>query len=563
MKSDLEINRECKPKKIEEIAEGIDLNEKDLIKYGDYIAKIKLDVLEKIQNKKNGKYILITGINPTPLGEGKTTTTIGLGQAFKKIGKIGIISIRQPSLGPVFGIKGGAHGGGYSQIYPMVEFNLHFTGDNYAVYTAHNLLVSFLYNSIYHKNPLNIDLNTINIKRVIDISDRSLRKIIGGINEGYVLHESGFEITSASEIMAILALSKSLKDLRERLGRIIVGFTYDKKPVTSEDLKVAGSLALLTKDALMPNLIQTLENSPALVHTGPFGNIAHGNSSVISDLIGIKLSDFLITEAGFGSDLGAEKFFNIKCRASQLKPDLAVIVVSLRAIKMHGSNVKVSPGKPLPKEIKEKNVDALIKGSENLIKHIENIKLHGIKAIVNLNYFENDDLEEIEILKKISLENQADDFVVSQVFTKGGEGGVELVKSIINLTEKSESNFKFLYDLNLKIDDKIKIIATKIYGAKDISLSQEAKKKIELYENLGFSNLPICMAKTHLSLSSDPNLKGRPKDFIIPIVDLKVSNGAGFIVAYTQEISTMPSLPSDPIGKYIDIDELGNAIGLK
>jgi formate--tetrahydrofolate ligase len=563
MKSDLEINRECKPKKIEEIAEGIGLNEKDLIKYGDYIAKIKLDVLEKIQNKKNGKYILITGINPTPLGEGKTTTTIGLGQAFKKIGKIGIISIRQPSLGPVFGIKGGAHGGGYSQIYPMVEFNLHFTGDNYAVYTAHNLLVSFLYNSIYHKNPLNIDLNTINIKRVIDISDRSLRKIIGGINEGYVLHESGFEITSASEIMAILALSKSLKDLRERLGRIIVGFTYDKKPVTSEDLKVAGSLALLTKDALMPNLIQTLENSPALVHTGPFGNIAHGNSSVISDLIGIKLSDFLITEAGFGSDLGAEKFFNIKCRASQLKPDLAVIVVSLRAIKMHGSNVKVSPGKPFPKEIKEKNVDALIKGSENLIKHIENIKLHGIKAIVNLNYFENDDLEEIEILKKISLENQADDFVVSQVFTKGGEGGVELVKSIINLTEKSESNFKFLYDLNLKIEDKIKIIATKIYGAKDISLSQEAKKKIELYENLGFSNLPICMAKTHLSLSSDPNLKGRPKDFIIPIVDLKVSNGAGFIVAYTQEISTMPSLPSDPIGKYIDIDELGNAVGLK
>ncbi len=563
MKSDLEINRECKPKKIEEIAESIGLNERDLIKYGDYIAKIKLDVLEKIQNKKNGKYILITGINPTPLGEGKTTTTIGLGQAFKKIGKIGIISIRQPSLGPVFGIKGGAHGGGYSQIYPMVEFNLHFTGDNYAVYTAHNLLVSFLYNSIYHKNLLNIDLNTINIKRVIDISDRSLRKIIGGINEGYVLHESGFEITSASEIMAILALSKGLKDLRERLGRIIVGFTYDKKPVTSEDLKVAGSLALLTKDALMPNLIQTLENSPALVHTGPFGNIAHGNSSVISDLIGIKLSDFLITEAGFGSDLGAEKFFNIKCRVSQLKPDLAVIVVSLRAIKMHGSNIKVSPGKPLPKEIREKNVDALIKGSENLIKHIENIKLHGIKAIVNLNYFENDDLEEIDILKKISLENQADDFVVSQVFTKGGEGGVELAKSITNLTEKSESNFKFLYDLNLKIEEKIKIIATKIYGAKDISLSQEAKKKIELYEHLGFSNLPICMAKTHLSLSSDPNLKGRPKDFIIPIVDLKVSNGAGFIVAYTQEISTMPSLPSDPIGKYIDIDELGNAIGLK
>ncbi len=563
MKSDLEINRECKPKKIEEIALDVGLEEKDIIKFGDYIAKIKLNVLDKLEERKNGKYILITGINPTPLGEGKTTTTIGLGQAFKKLGKIGIIAIRQPSLGPVFGIKGGAHGGGYSQIYPMVEFNLHFTGDNYAVYTAHNLLVSFLYNSIYHKNLLNIDLNSINIKRVIDISDRSLRKIIGGISENYVLHESGFEITSASEIMAILALSKNLVDLRERLGKIIVGFTYDKKPITSEDLSIAGSLALLTKDALMPNLIQTIENSPVLVHTGPFGNIAHGNSSVVADLIGIKLSDYLITEAGFGTDLGAEKFFNIKCRTSQLKPDLAVIVVSLRAVKMHGSSAKVSPGKPLPKEIVEKNVDAVIKGAENLIKHIENVKLHGIKTIVNLNYFENDDLEEIEILKKISLENGADDFVVSEVFTKGGDGGIDLAKSIINLTKDNESNFKFLYDLNLRIEEKIKIIATKIYGAKDISFSQEAKKKIELFESLGFSNLPICMAKTHLSLSSDPNLKGRPKDFLIPIVDLKISNGAGFIVAYTQDISTMPSLPSDPIGKYIDIDEFGNAIGLK
>lgn len=563
MKSDLEINRECKPKKIEEIALDIGLEEKDIIKFGDYIAKIKLNVLDKLQERKNGKYILITGINPTPLGEGKTTTTIGLGQAFKKLGKVGVIAIRQPSLGPVFGIKGGAHGGGYSQIYPMVEFNLHFTGDNYAVYTAHNLLVSFLYNSIYHKNLLNIDLNSINIKRVIDISDRSLRKIIGGVSENYVLHESGFEITSASEIMAILALSKNLKDLRDRLGKIIVGFTYDKKPITSEDLSIAGSLALLTKDALMPNLIQTIETSPVLVHTGPFGNIAHGNSSVIADLIGIKLSDYLITEAGFGTDLGAEKFFNIKCRTSNLKPDLAVIVVSLRAVKMHGSNVKVSPGKPLPKEIVEKNVDAVIKGAENLIKHIENVKLHGIKTIVNLNYFENDDLEEIEILKKISLENGADDFVVSEVFTRGGDGGIDLAKSIIRLTKNSESNFKFLYDLNLKIEEKIKIIATKIYGAKDISLSQEAKKKIELFETLGFSNLPICMAKTHLSLSSDPNLKGRPKDFIIPIVDLKISSGAGFIVAYTQDISTMPSLPSDPIGKYIDIDEFGNAIGVK
>lgn len=563
MKSDIEINRECRPKKIEEIGEVIGLENEDLIKYGDYIAKIKLSVLDKIKDKKDGKYILVTGINPTPLGEGKTTTTIGLGQAFKKIGKIGIISIRQPSLGPVFGIKGGAHGGGYSQIYPMIEFNTHFTGDNYAVYTAHNLLVSFLYNSIYHKNPLNIDLNSINIKRVIDISDRSLRKIIGGVSENYVLHESGFEITSASEIMAILALSKNLKDLRERLGKIILGFTYDKKPIFSEDLKVAGSLALLTKDALMPNLIQTIENSPVLVHTGPFGNIAHGNSSIIADLIGIKLSDYLITEAGFGTDLGAEKFFNIKCRYSNLKPHLGVLVVSLRAIKMHGSNVKVSPGRGLPKEILEKNIDAVINGGENLKKHIENLKLHGIKVIVNLNLFDNDDLEEIEVLRKISLENGADDFVVSEVYQKGGDGGIELAKSIIKLTEKNETNFKFLYNLDLSIEEKIKIISTKIYGAKDVSFSPEAKRKIELFENLNLSNLPICMAKTHLSLSSDPNLRGRPKDFIIPIIDLKISNGAGFIVAYTQEISTMPSLPSDPIGKYIDIDENGNVFGLK
>jgi len=563
MKSDIEINRECKPKRIEEISESIGLDENDIIRYGDYIAKIKLSVLEKIKDRKNGKYILITGINPTPLGEGKTTTTIGLGQAFKRLGKIGIISIRQPSLGPIFGVKGGAHGGGYSQVYPMVEFNTHFTGDNYAVYTAHNLLVSFLYNSIYHKNPLNIDPSTINIKRVIDISDRSLRKIIGGVSENYVLHESGFEITSASEIMAILSLSKNLKDLRERLGKIIVGFTYDKKPVFSEDLKVAGSMALLTKDALMPNLIQTIENSPVFVHTGPFGNIAHGNSSIIADLIGIKLSDYLITEAGFGTDLGAEKFFNIKCRYSGLKPDLGVIVVSLRAIKMHGSNIKVTPGKPLPKELIEKNVDFVVLGAENLKKHIENLKIHGVKTIVNLNLFENDDLEEIEVLKKISIESGADDFVVSEVYSKGGEGGINLANSIIKLTSNSESNFKFLYNLDLPIDEKIRVISNKIYGAKDVTFSQEAKKKIELFENLGLSNLPICMAKTHLSLSSDPNLKGRPKDFIIPIIDLRISNGAGFIVAYTQDISTMPSLPSDPIGRYIDIDENGNVYGLK
>jgi len=563
MKSDIEINRSYKPKKINEIAELLDIKEKYLIKYGDYIAKVKLDFLDEVEKNKNGKYILITGITPTPLGEGKTTTTVGLSQAFGKLNKRGLITIRQPSLGPIFGIKGGAHGGGYSQVYPIEDFNLHFTGDNYAVYTAHNLLVSFLYNSIYHKNPLNIDLNTIPIKRVIDISDRGLRKIVAGVFENYVLHESGFEITSASEIMAILALSKNLKELREKLGKIIVGFNYDKKPVFSEDLQVAGSLTALTKNALMPNLIQTIEGTPVFVHTGPFGNIAHGNSSIIADLIGVKISDYLITEAGFGTDLGAEKFFNIKCRYSCLKPDLAVIVVSLRSLKMHGGVGKISPGKPLPKEILEKNLDAIKIGAENLKKHIENIKIHGVKVIVNLNYFEGDDEEEIDLLKKISLESGSDDFVVSEVYLKGGDGGIDLAKSIMKLTDKENNNFNFLYSLDISIKDKIKTIATKIYGAKDVTFSNEVLNKIEFYESLGFSNLPICMAKTHLSLSHDSKLKGRPENFILPVDNIKISNGAGFIVVYSGEISTMPSLPSNPIGKYIDIDENGNIYGLK
>jgi len=563
MKSDIEINRDYKPKKISEIAELIDIDKKYLINYGDYIAKIKLNILDEIEKNKNGKYILITGITPTPLGEGKTTTTVGLGEAFGRLGKKGLISIRQPSLGPIFGIKGGAHGGGYAQVYPMDEFNLHFTGDNYAVYTAHNLLVSFLYNSIYHKNPLNIDLNTIQIKRVIDISDRGLRKIIGGVFENYVLHESGFEITSASEIMAILALSKNLKELKEKLGKIIIGFNLDKKPIYADDLKVTGSLTALTKEALMPNLIQTIEKTPVFVHTGPFGNIAHGNSSIIADLIGIKISDYLITEAGFGTDLGAEKFFNIKCRYSGLKPDIAVIVVSIRSLKMHGGVGKISPGKPLPKEILEKNLEAVKNGSENLKKHIENIKIHGIKVVVNLNYFEGDDKEEIDLVRDISLKSGCDDFVVSEVFLKGGEGGINLAKSIINLTEKEISNFNFLYSLNIPIKEKIKTIATKIYGADDVIFSNEVINKIELLESLGFSNLPICMAKTHLSLSHDSKLKGRPKNFVLPIDNIKISNGAGFIVAYSGEISTMPSLPSNPIGIYIDVGEDGNIYGLK
>lgn len=561
MKSDHEISKEAKVEKIEKIANLLGFLEEDIVKYGDYIAKVKLSVWERIKNNKNGKYVVVTGITPTPLGEGKTTTTIGLGESLNKIGKKATVCIRQPTLGPVFGIKGGAHGGGYAQIYPLTEFDLHFTGDSYAVYTAHNLLSSYIDNYLYRKNKIGFDIRKITWRRVIDLSDRSLRHVVVGLQGDGIPRETGFDITSASEVMAILSLSKNLKELRERMGRIIVGFTYDNKPVRAEDLKVAGSMTVLTKDALMPNLIQTIERTPVFVHTGPFGNIAHGNSSIIADLFAIKTSDFVVTEAGFGADLGAEKFFNIKCRYSNLVPDAAVLVVTVRALKMHGGMGRIVPGKPLPPEILEENIDAVKKGSENMAKQIENVKLHGVPVVVAINKFPEDHEREIELIKNIAIESGAENAVVSEVFSKGGDGGIELAEAVVRASEK-KSNFKFLYPLDASIEEKIEIIATNIYGAKNVVFSKKAKKKIKLYSSLGFDKLPICTAKTHLSLSHDPNLKGRPTGFTFPIEDIRLSSGAGFLVPLAGDIRTMPGLPSTPSGNFIDIDDSGEIVGL-
>ncbi len=561
MKSDLEISRNAKVERIEEIARMLGFSEEDIIKYGDYIAKIKLSVWNRIKNNRNGKYVVVTGITPTPLGEGKTTTTIGLGQALNRLGKRGVVCIRQPTLGPVFGIKGGAHGGGYAQIYPLTEFDLHFTGDSYAVYTAHNLLSSYIDNHLYRKNKLGFDVSKITWRRVIDLSDRSLRHVVIGLRGDGFTRETGFDITSASEVMAILALSKNLKELREKLGKIVVGFTYDNRPITAEDLKVAGSMAVLTKDALMPNLIQTIERTPVFVHTGPFGNIAHGNSSIIADLFAIKTGDFVVTEAGFGADLGAEKFFNIKCRYSGLTPDAAVLVVTVRALKMHGGVGRIVPGKPLPPEILEENIEAVKRGSENMIKQIENIKIHGVPVVVAINLFPDDHDSEVELIRKIAIDSGAEDAVISEVFSKGGEGGIDLAKAVIKASEKG-SNFKFLYPLEASIEEKIERIAVKIYGAKKVSYSKRARRKIKLFSSLGYDKLPICMAKTHLSLSHDPNLKGRPKDFDFPIEDIRLSSGAGFLVPLAGDIRTMPGLPSVPSGNFIDIDDDGNIVGL-
>lgn len=563
MLSDLEIAQKAEIKDIREIAEKAGIKEKYLELYGNYKAKVSLEILKELENKKNGKYIDVTAITPTPLGEGKTVTTIGLSQAIGKLGKRVFTCIRQPSLGPVFGIKGGAAGGGYSQVIPMEDFNLHLTGDVHAVGIAHNLLAAFVDNSVYKGNPLNIDPYTITWPRVVDVSDRFLRHIIiglGGKENGFP-RETGFDITVASEVMAILALTTDLFDLRKRLGRIIVAQTYDKKPVTAEDVKAAGAMTVLLKDAIKPNLMQTLEHTPVFVHAGPFANIAHGNSSIIADLIAIKLADYVVTESGFGADCGMEKFMNIKCRYSGLKPDCVVLVCSIRALKMHSGKFKVVPGKPLDKGLVEENIPALVQGASNLKKQIENAKLFGIPCVVAINKFQTDTEREIEKIKELALEFGADDVAVSEVWEKGGEGGLELAEKVIKACDK-EKNFQFLYPLDLPIKEKIEIIAKKIYGAEKVEYSSLAEEKIKLYTKWGFQNLPICMAKTHLSLSHDPNLKGAPKGFTLPIRDIRISAGAGFLYPLCGEMRTMPGLPSEPAGTKVDINEKGQIVGL-
>ncbi|MBI4335672.1 MAG: formate--tetrahydrofolate ligase [Candidatus Omnitrophica bacterium] len=561
--SDLDIAQAATMKPIIDVAKALGIPEKYLELYGNYKAKISLDIFKEIEGAKDGKYIDVTAITPTPLGEGKTVTTIGLALGLNRIGKKALVNIRQPSLGPVFGIKGGAAGGGYSQVVPMEDFNLHLTGDVHAVGLAHNLCAAFLDNSLFKGNKLNIDPLKIYWRRVVDVSDRALRNIVIGLGNGEdgIPRETGFDITVASEVMAILALTSDLFDLRKRLGKIIVAMTKDNKPITAEDLKVAGAMTVLLRDAIKPTLMQTLENTPCFVHAGPFANIAHGNNSIIADRIGIKLAEYVVTESGFGADCGAEKFMDIKCRYSGLTPNAVVMVCSVRALKMHSGRFSVVAGKPLDEGLAREDLGAVSDGCANLEKQIENMRLFGVPVVVAINRFTSDTDKEIEVIRKKAVAAGAEDAVISEVWAKGSEGGEQLAKAVVKAAAKPAS-FKFLYPLEAPIKDKIKTIATKIYGARDVSYAPLAEKKIKIYEKLGFGKLPICMAKTHLSLSHDPELKGRPTNFTLPIRDVRASVGAGFLYPLCGAMRTMPALPSEPAGEKVDIDKEGKVVGL-
>jgi formyltetrahydrofolate synthetase len=615
--SDIEIAQAAKMKPIRQVAEELGLLPEELELYGETKAKVKLDVLKRLKNEPNGKYVDVTAITPTPLGEGKTTTTVGLSQALgAALGKRVFTAIRQPSQGPTFGIKGGAAGGGYSQIIPMEDFNLHLTGDIHAITASNNLVAAAIDTRMLHEsqqsddalfrrlcppdkegkrefspsmlkrlkklgidktNPddlteeeagrfarLDIDPETITWRRVVDVNDRMLRGItIGqGAAEGGFTRETGYDITVASEIMAILALTTSLADMRERFGRVVIGTSRAGDPVTCEDLGVAGAMTVLMKDAIKPTLMQTLEGTPAFVHAGPFANIAHGNSSIIADQMALKLADYVVTESGFGADIGMEKFFNIKCRYSGLIPDVVVLVATIRALKMHGGGPKVTAGAPLAAEYTQENLELLEAGLPNLQAHIENAKRFGIPVVVAVNVFKDDTPAELELVRAAALKAGAEDAVVSKHWMYGGKGAEDLAKSVVAAAEKP-SDFKFLYSLDISIKDKIETICKEIYGADGVEYSEEAEKKIALYTRLGYDKLPMCMAKTHLSISHDPSLKGRPKGFIVPIRDLRASVGAGFIYPLLGAMSTMPGLPTRPAYYDIDLDlETGQIIGL-
>jgi len=554
MKTDIQIAQEAKMKPIMDIATEVGIEEEEVELYGKYKAKINLSIWERLKNNKEGKLVLVTAINPTPAGEGKSTTTVGLGQALARLGKKSAIALREPSLGPVFGVKGGAAGGGYSQVVPMEDINLHFTGDMHAITAANNLLAAAIDNHITQGNTLGIDMRQIVWKRVMDMNDRALRDVVvglGGKANGFV-RQDGFMITVASEIMAILCLATDMKDLKERLSKIIIGYNYDNKPVTAGDLKVHGAMALLLKDAIKPNLVQTLENTPAFIHGGPFANIAHGCNSVMATKLGLKLVDYLVTEAGFGADLGAEKFMDIKCRYAGIAPSAVVIVATVRALKMHGGVKKT--------ELAAENVAALEKGFDNLRKHIENIKKFGVPAVVAVNKFVTDTEAELaRLLELCRLEGV--EASLCEVWEKGGEGGEELAAKVIEACEK-ENSFKFLYDVNESIKEKIEKIAKEVYGAKGVVYTAKAEKEIQRLEELGLDKYPICMAKTQYSLSDNPELIGRPQGFDITVKEVRVSAGAGFIVALTGDIMVMPGLPKVPAAEKIDIDENGVITGL-
>ncbi len=563
MKSDLEIAQAASMRPILEIADHLGIAEDELDLYGRYKAKVHLNILERLKGRPNGKYVDVTAITPTPLGEGKTVTTIGVSQALGYLGKRVITCIRQPSLGPVFGIKGGAAGGGYAQVVPMEDFNLHLTGDVHAVGIANNLLAAMIDAHLKHGNQLNIDPRTISWRRVIDLNDKwGVYNIVAGLGgENRVPRETGFDITVASEVMAILALATSLQDLRQRLGRIVIGSTYAGEPVTAEQLQAAGAMCVLLRDALMPNLMQTLENTPLFVHAGPFANIAHGNSSIVADQIALKLADYVVTESGFGADCGMEKFFNIKCRVSGLAPNCVVIVATVRALKMHGGIGTVRPGRPLPKELIEENLPALEKGGENLVKHIENARLFGVPVVVAVNRFTQDTEPEIELIQKMAVGAGAEGAYVSEVWAHGGKGGTELAQAVIAACEKP-TDFRLLYPDDLPIKQKIETIATKVYGADGVDYDAVAERKIEAFTKWGLDKLPICMAKTHLSLSHDSNLKGRPRGFRVPVRDIRPSAGAGFLYPLCGAFTTMPGLPSRPAAVVVDVDKDGKIVGL-
>jgi formate--tetrahydrofolate ligase len=561
--TDLEIAREAKLEPIDEIAAGMGIGEHLLELYGESVAKIKLEAVGELADRPRAKYVVVSAITPTPLGEGKTTTTVGLGQAFKHIGRKGTVAIRQPSMGPTFGIKGGAAGGGYSQVVPMETFNLHLTGDNHAVTAAHNMLAAIVDNHIHqHDDFFHIDRHSVGLRRVMDINDRALRNIITGLGERVdgVPRETGFDITPASEVMAILALSTSLGDMRERLGRIVIGNDTEGNPVTSEDLKAAGAMAVIMKEAIKPNLMQTLENTPALVHAGPFGNIATGNSSVVADLIGIHGGDFLVTEAGFGADMGAERFFNIKCRISGLEPDAAVLVSTVRALKAHSGRYEVMAGKPLPEEMLRENPDDVLAGAANLEKQIENIRLHGVSPVVAINAFPTDYGSEHDAIRKVA-EKMGARVAVCDHFAEGGKGAVELAEAVAEAADEP-SSFRFLYKVEAPLREKIETIATEVYGADGVEYDLNASRQLESYEKNGFGELPICMAKTHLSISSDPSLRGAPKGWTLPVRQARISAGAGFVYPICGDMRTMPGLSAAPAAHNIDIDEQGRVVGL-
>jgi formate--tetrahydrofolate ligase len=562
MKSDIEIGASAVLQPIQQIATALGLQDDEIDLYGRHKAKINLSTLDRVGDRPQGKYVVVTAITPTPLGEGKSTTTVGLGQALAAIGEKAVIAIRQPSLGPVFGIKGGAAGGGYAQVIPMEDFNLHLTGDSHAVTAAHNLCAAFLDNVLFQRNELDINPSSITWRRVLDVNDRALRDIVIGLGDGNgMTRQTGFDITAASEVMAILALATSLKDLRRRLGNIVLAQTNDRRPVTAEDIQVAGAMAVLMRDAIKPNLLQTLENTPALVHAGPFGNIAHGNSSIVADQIGLKLADILITEAGFGADLGAEKFFNIKCRTSGLRPDAAVMVATVRALKAHSGRFKIVAGKPLDPELTEENLDALSAGIGNLVKQIANVRRHGLPVVVAINHFPTDTDAEVEFIRRASLEAGAFDATVSKVFAEGGAGGRALAEATVRAANAG-SAFEHLYPLDVPIKTKIETIAREIYGAGSVSYSRVADRAIRNYTRLGYDTLPICMAKTHLSLSGDATLIGRPEGFDLNIREVRASVGAGFVYPIVGEMRTMPGLGKSPGGANVDIDDAGRVKGL-